>query len=1006
MKFKRLRIGKLKNLGFWWFLVVAVMAAGVAVRLFYAWTQQYLPNADHGLVNLMAKHMAEGRDFPTFFYGQPYMGSLEPAISAVLVRMFGATGLMVCLGTALTGCLMLPLIYLYGRDAESRWAGLLALIYGLVGSRVSLYFSVGPRGGYMTMLVCGFAALWLACRIATQVHRGHPVSAWAYTALGLLAGLGWWSDQLVVPFLLTACAVLVIGFRVSMLTRGLIPALVGFALGSLPWWLWNVTHDWGSFDFTSAFGRVTTLQGLQCFWVQFLSLAGLDPAAGGFQKARIVLLLVALAGFAALVIRDRLTQRDAGRFYYRAGLLILSAAMLVLFVRSRYCRFDGASRYLMPLVPALAVMVGVVCARILVWRYIPFGVLLLAAVMPPHTVEFHRARQTMERNRVTYENARRLADVVAPQCKGIALGDWVLYHWMNFASSEKLRIAFLPTERYTPYAREAELAESPAVIGDFKQVRDFLETTGGTSTRKTVDGVEADVGICPPPDTWQYVEPSRIESVADSTGTLAAGTLMDLCLDTTWDGNVLRQTNVSLTLSFRESLPVCGLRLLSPIGRYPSCVSIEVQSGGRTDWQPWGPARPTTCYFWSDRSLKCDGMQYFQEMRFAPPTNGVRRLRLTFTPGTRETHCRFDLGEVRVLAEGPPAGERPAVDACVAALREQHVKRLYAPRRLAGPIWLATQKTLDVSVPGNLRRTVHDITVRDLMDPEPVTLHGTTGFICDRRDADDSRRVLRDRGLIWHETALGSHVLLAVPAPGESLQAGRVPTLYWTDLGCFGADLSRFAKEAAHHDFLAAQRLTTAGRAADAGKLLERAVQTYPGHQPASEALAALLRSTGHPEAARSEELRLKALITPGVPAHVTFANGVELLGVSMATNRVTRGGCLDVTYYWKAPASVFNPDHPVLVFTHCTRQSVLIQKEHRLLASLCSDLYSFQPFPDIFTESQRLSIPPDAAPGVYRMMIGLYDARTKKRFRPSTGLPQDHHAVQLPLDLQIVPSE
>ena len=105
-----------------WFpaLVLALLAIGLATRIYGAWCFRFNLNPDASVVALMVKHMAEGRDFPVFFYGQAYMGTFEPMVSAALCRLFGCSGFMVCLGTALLGFCTLPFIYRWARDLDSR----------------------------------------------------------------------------------------------------------------------------------------------------------------------------------------------------------------------------------------------------------------------------------------------------------------------------------------------------------------------------------------------------------------------------------------------------------------------------------------------------------------------------------------------------------------------------------------------------------------------------------------------------------------------------------------------------------------------------------------------------------------------------------------------------------------------------------------------------------------------------------------------------------------------
>src|SRR5215467_8029876 len=55
------------------------------------WFEQFDFDSDQAIVGLMAKHLAEGRTFPLFFYGQNYMLGVEAWIAAPFVWAGGAT---------------------------------------------------------------------------------------------------------------------------------------------------------------------------------------------------------------------------------------------------------------------------------------------------------------------------------------------------------------------------------------------------------------------------------------------------------------------------------------------------------------------------------------------------------------------------------------------------------------------------------------------------------------------------------------------------------------------------------------------------------------------------------------------------------------------------------------------------------------------------------------------------------------------------------------------------
>ncbi|MBR6022327.1 MAG: hypothetical protein IK066_07905, partial [Kiritimatiellae bacterium] len=75
-----------------------LLAAAAALRVAGAWGSRAVTDMDTSVVALMARHIANGTDWPVFFYGQGYMGSLEPAGSALLMRLFGDNGFWLAMG--------------------------------------------------------------------------------------------------------------------------------------------------------------------------------------------------------------------------------------------------------------------------------------------------------------------------------------------------------------------------------------------------------------------------------------------------------------------------------------------------------------------------------------------------------------------------------------------------------------------------------------------------------------------------------------------------------------------------------------------------------------------------------------------------------------------------------------------------------------------------------------------------------------------------------------------
>jgi hypothetical protein len=75
-----------------WQLAAGAAVLLVALRSIVPLTWQQLDfDADQAIVGLMAKHLADGRDFPLFFYGQNYMLGVQAWIAVPFIWLWGAT---------------------------------------------------------------------------------------------------------------------------------------------------------------------------------------------------------------------------------------------------------------------------------------------------------------------------------------------------------------------------------------------------------------------------------------------------------------------------------------------------------------------------------------------------------------------------------------------------------------------------------------------------------------------------------------------------------------------------------------------------------------------------------------------------------------------------------------------------------------------------------------------------------------------------------------------------
>ena len=87
--------------------------------------------------------------------------------------------------------------------------------------------------------------------LAAAVRLVDPLSGrrqgWAWVLLGLAAGLAWWTSQIATMLLGAAALGLLVARPGVLAGPGPYAALGLFGLASLPFWLWNVRHEWATF---------------------------------------------------------------------------------------------------------------------------------------------------------------------------------------------------------------------------------------------------------------------------------------------------------------------------------------------------------------------------------------------------------------------------------------------------------------------------------------------------------------------------------------------------------------------------------------------------------------------------------------------------------------------------------------------------------------------------------------------------------------------------------------
>ncbi len=474
-----------------WACLLLVLAAAALARGLVLASGAVSFHSDEAIVGLMARHINQGAR-PVFFYGQPYMGTLDSWLVALGFRLAGESVLTIRLAQSALYLLTTASAFaLAWRLTRRRAAALVTgLAFALPPPLLAVY-TTASLGGYGEVLLLGHLALLLALppRAPESVRR----RALRCALLGLCAGLGWWVNGLIIVYLLPAAAVTLAALarrrRGALLALAL--AAAGFAVGSAPWWAYDFAHDHaalrlylGAVQSADYAGQpvpvAERLAGLALFGVPAATGLRFPWAADYFALPWGLAVLAALAlGFYRLLRAPLIAP--SGRALAAGLPLAFGAAFL-------FSSFgaDPTGRFFLPLLLPLALGLGVLAAELvdtgglarralaaglvlLVGGYWAAGTLSAASNPPGLTTQF-----TAESHIPNDHDAALIAFLEANDLRHGYTHYWVAFR-LAFLSGERLQYSpALPyradlrynprDDRYPPYTAAARQAQRTAYI--------------------------------------------------------------------------------------------------------------------------------------------------------------------------------------------------------------------------------------------------------------------------------------------------------------------------------------------------------------------------------------------------------------------------------------------------------------------------------------------------------------------------------------------------------------
>ncbi len=974
-------------------LALLALAAGIAARIARAWVWRVTLDQDQAVVGLMARHMARGSDFPIFFYGQSYMGSLEPATSALLFKLFGESGFVLRLGPVLFGCLALWALWRWGRDAAGPWGGLLALLGGLFGPLMHFHFQAAARGGYMVALAIEILAMLFSCRMAAALREGRPPRLRAWVGLGFMAGVGLWTNLNVAAALAVSALLLAWGMRWRPWRHpGALSAAAAATVAGISPWILDCIRRGGMDHLVRGVGYLSPGQTLHCLlenYRNFLDGKVLPlPASLAYATA-----ITALAATGALLsLRHR---RGATPLQNAAR---ASAAAFALLFAGIYAFSSFVSiptgRYWIPLAPALALLSALACV---LPRRRAVRTAAFAAWAAVFALQSHLAVCGLRGSEAYVGHLRGQVSANLRAFREAGIHEALMplsRYYINYLSRETVAVSDGRKGFYRPVLRTVELSDSPFYATDYPGIHAWLDMTGAQSTSVSAGAYSFFASLrCPLPADRELPDlPHPADGPADPIAALG-----DRRIDTWWSPP--RKESSTLEWDFPEPRALSCLRLqfTHRVVSLSFAVASRVRIETRAPDGAWTLLREVEFPHLATslgRPYPSD-FPGIVEIPFGGLT--ATGLRATFILRNPEDPRRlWRLAEAALFEPVPDdASDRadtllaPEATLPVAEALDAHPGHwLFAPRRLSG--LLVSRHGADPDRLGGL--PVFGFERSPAPRAEGVIPPDRPVALCiEPRMLPAAERVLRTAFRSWTAEPAGPWTLLYLDeAPDTAFP------LQWD------GDAPLAIQEAGPID----RRTDSILRALSAGQDASEAIRELAAIRP--ESLAALpedavLAAGGTPLAT----LRAGRGDIPAFPCDATFSDGLRLRGLDVSPAAPRPGGELSLTLHWQACGKPHPPGHETTFVHVCDSTGrIVAQLDWFGVANVAGRPDFNRPLHEFLPETRTLRLPKDLPPGPLQIRVG----RTRPGWRwrvpvSSPSLPVSRRALLFDGLLEIPPS-
>lgn len=620
-------------------LVLSFIGGAIFFRSIYL-AYPYL-DSDQAITGLMARHILQG-DFPIFFWGQSHCGALESYLAAIVFYLFGSSRFLLNLTPTLVSGLFIYIFYrlvlvILGPERTLYGLGLIAL-----GPVYLTFHSVLARGCYIESLTLGGLILILTYSLAYSRVEGKRY----FFPLGLISGISFWIHHFAIFYIIPAALFVWLKDKRIIFKRDFLFILGGFFLGSLPFWIYNLQHN-----FVSFYGRprynANILESLyQLFWRRIPTILGvhLDDNTIGLIPyfSHIIGVLFAISLFFTLVERRRgLLSLLKGSLSGTNGMeiiLVFFTGYILVFSLTGVAEAH-TSRYLLPLYYVFIVTMTYFLYEVRRYSKI-LATLLFISILFSNSygnIAFSQVfnPERAERYKIERTNDKKLLDLLKKE--GVrfvyALSHWDAYK-LTFDAQEDIIFAILFYRGDPGYLQMVDASTNIAYLirgeGSRMIFEENLNGIGGAYKKSSVGGYTVFYDFTPPSSNLVEIKPDGWSAIANHNNE-DANKSFDRDISTRWTSFIPQKPGIFYQVDLgRIYHNVSKISFLPGVSKeVPRGYILEVSIDGKR-WEQikviqeyWGP------FFWSGPHPFVEDKDGRVEIAFSP--TDLRFFRITQT---------------------------------------------------------------------------------------------------------------------------------------------------------------------------------------------------------------------------------------------------------------------------------------------------------------------------------------------------------------------------------------